>query len=98
MKDVEEQFEALIAWARNETPPRVDVADRVLAILSAKQDRSVGRPKRVQLLFASERPWMYLAAVSSAAAIPAGLLTFFLYQAWSDPLAELVEAVSWVIQ
>ncbi len=105
MKDPEEQFEALIARARSETPPRVDVADRVLAILSAKQDRSVGQrspgrltAQRVQILSASERPWMYLAAASSAAAIPAGLLTFFLYRAWSDPLAELVEAVSWVMQ
>lgn len=98
MKDAEEQFETLIARARNEAPPRVDVADRVLAILSAKQDRSLEHRHRVQLLFASERLWMYLAAVSSAAAIPVALLTFFLYQTWSDPLAELIEAVSWVIQ
>jgi len=94
MKNVAELFESLIARARGETPPRVDVADRVVAILTAKQ----ARRDRAWLVSATERPWMYLAAISSAAAIPAGLLAFLLYQTWADPLAELVEAISWVMQ
>jgi hypothetical protein len=41
---------------------------------------------------------MWLAALSSAVAVPVGLVTFLVYDFSSDPLAELAQAISWVMQ
>jgi hypothetical protein len=60
-----ERFEILAARARGETPPRVNVAGRVIANLTAEQDR---------LDRITERPLMWVAVFSSAAAIPAAVL------------------------
>jgi hypothetical protein len=89
MTNTEEQFKALAARARGESPPPVDVTDRVMAILADSRSRPV---------YASEKPWMWLAALSSAVAVPVGLLTFLVYDFSSDPLAELAQAISWVMQ
>jgi len=51
------QFDALIARARSDQAPNVDVAGRVIAILCGEQTRF--EP-------ASDRPLMWLAAFSSA--------------------------------
>jgi hypothetical protein len=67
----------------------VDVAGRVIAILSAEQ---------VQLERASDRPLMWLAAVSSAVAVPAAVLAVVVYNNWVGPLFELSQAISWVTQ
>ena len=82
-------FDALIALARSEQAPNVDVAGRVIAILSGEQTRF--EP-------VSDRALMWLAAVSSAVAVPVVVAAVFAYQAWSDPLYELSQAVSWVVQ
>ena len=83
------QFEALIARARSEQAPNVDVAGRVIAILSGEQ--TLFEP-------ASDRPLMWLAAFSSAVAASVAVAAVFVYQTWSDPLYELSQAVSWVVQ
>jgi hypothetical protein len=67
----------------------VDVAGRVIAILSAEQ---------VRLERAADRPLMWLAAVSSAVAVPAAVLAVVVYNNWVGPLFELSQAISWVTQ
>ena len=83
------RFEILAARARSEVAPRVDVAGRVIATLTAEQDR---------LDRITERPLMWLAVFSSAAAVPAVVLAVIAYYASLDPLFEISEAISWVIQ
>ncbi len=82
-------FGTLAARASSETPPSVDVSDSVLDILSSRQ----GRP-----VFVSDRPLMWMAALSSILAIPAVALAFVMYNSWTGPLAELAESISWVTQ
>ena len=78
------QFETLIARARDETPPQVDVAADVLMILST------GR--------VSEKPLVWLAALSSAIAIPIAVLAgVIMYNTWADPLSQFSEVISWVV-
>jgi len=88
MKD-EIRFEALTARARSESPPAVDVAGRVIAILAAERER---------LDRTSERPLMWLAAFSSAVAVPAVIAAIVVYNAWADPLFEISRAIAWVTQ
>jgi len=83
------RFEILAARARSEVAPGVDVAGRVIATLTADQDR---------LDRITERPLMLLALFSSAAAVPAVVLAVIAYYASLDPLFEISEAISWVIQ
>jgi hypothetical protein len=83
------KFEALIARARSEHAPSVDVAGRVIDILTAEQ--TLFEP-------VSERSLMWLAAFSSAVAVPVVVAAIIVYQAWVYPLYELSQAVSWVIQ
>lgn len=82
-------FQILAAQARGETPPRVDVAGRVISILTAEQDR---------LDRISERPLMWLAVLSSAAAVPAAVLAIVAYYTWVNPLFEISQAIAWVMQ
>ncbi len=82
-------LDALIARARGDQAPNVDVAGRVIAILSGEQTRF--EP-------VSDRLLMWLAACSSAVATSAAVAAVFVYQTWSDPLYELSQAVSWVVQ
>jgi hypothetical protein len=83
------RFESLVARARSEQAPRVDVAGRVIAFLASRQSRF--EP-------VSDRPLMWLAALSSAVAVPVVVAAIFVYQAWTDPLLELTHAISWVMQ
>ena len=85
----ENRFEALTVRARSESPPAVDVAGRVIAILAAERKR---------LDRASERPLMWLAAFSSAVAVPAVVAAIVVYNAWADPLLEISQAIAWVTQ
>jgi hypothetical protein len=85
----ENRFEELIARARSEAPPRVDVAGRVIAILSAEQNRM----ERM-----TERPLMWLAAVSSAVAVPVVVAAVVVYNASTGPLYEISQAIAWVVQ
>ena len=82
-------FDALIARARSDRAPNVNVAGRVIAILSGEE---------VRFEPVSDKPLMWLAAFSSAVAASVAIAAVFVYQTWSDPLYELSQAVSWVVQ
>ena len=83
------RFEILVARARSETPPRVDVTGRVIAILTAEQD---------QLDRISERPLMWLAVFSSAIAASVTVIAVVSYYLWTSPLVEIFETISWVMR
>jgi hypothetical protein len=85
----EKKIECLAARARAENPPNVDVAHKVLHILSTGQ---------VEPVTVSEKPWMWLAALSSAVAVPAAVFVFTIYFSNTEPLIEISDAISWVLQ
>jgi hypothetical protein len=85
----ENLFEALSARARSESPPSVDVAGRVIAILNTEQNR-------IEQL--TEKPLLWLAAASSALAAPAVVAAIMVYNASTGPLYEISQAIAWVAQ
>jgi len=85
----EERLEILAARARGETPPRMDVASQVISILTIEEDR---------LDRITERPLMWLAVLSSAIAASVMAIAVILYYFQSNPLAEISETISWVMQ
>ena len=85
----ESLFEALSARARSESPPSVDVAGRVIAILNAEQNR-------IEQL--TEKPLLWLAAASSAVAVSTVVIAIMVYKASTGPLYEISQAISWVVQ
>ncbi|MBP7052635.1 MAG: hypothetical protein KBE65_16610 [Phycisphaerae bacterium] len=85
----DQKIEELAARAREERVPRVDVTSAVLAMLTAGP---------VQPLTVAERFWMWLAAVSSAVAVPVAVTAFVFSTRSAGPLNEIVEAISWAIQ
>lgn len=82
----EQKIEQLAARARDERPPRVDVACGVLRTLAAGQPAPMG---------VAERLWIWLAAGASAVAVPAAIAAFVLYTRSVQPLSEIVEAIAW---
>ena len=87
--NLEERIRLLAARARAESPPKVNVAASVLGILSAEQQDSVPL---------SERPLMWLAAVSSAVAVPAAAAAIAVYLKSADPLMQVAQSISWAVQ
>ena len=85
----ESYLEALSARARSDSPPKVDVAGRVIARLYAEQNRA----ERM-----AEKPLLWLAAVSSALAVPAVVIAIMVYNASTGPLYEISQAIAWVAQ
>ena len=85
----ESLFEALSARARSELPPAVDVAGRGIARLNAEQNR-------IEQL--TEKPLLWLAAASSALAVPAVVVAIMVYNASTGPLYEISQAIAWVAQ
>lgn len=85
----EKRFEALIARARTDSPPAVDVAGRVIATLAAGRAVSERAP---------DRALMWVAAFSSAVAVPAVVLAIAVYHSWVGPLFEISRAIAWVTQ
>lgn len=83
------KFEILAERARGEAVPRVDVAGRVIASLTAEQD---------QLDRVTERPLMWLAVFSSAVAASVAVMSVVSYYLWTSPLVEISETISWVTQ
>ena len=82
-------LEALSARARSESPPSVDVSGRVIAKLNAEQNR-------IEQL--TEKPLLWLAAASSALAVPAVVMAIMVYNASTGPLYEISQAIAWVVQ
>ena len=92
----ESLFEALSARARNESPPSVDVAGRVIAILNASAGRLTAEQSRIERM--TEKPLLWLAAASSAFAVPAVVIAIMVYNASTGPLYEISQAIAWVAQ
>ncbi|UCG47600.1 MAG: hypothetical protein JSU94_19205 [Phycisphaerales bacterium] len=87
--NLEEKIKTLAARARAEVVPRVNVAGGVLNILAREQSET---------LVVYERPWMWLAAVSSAVAVPAAVLAIIVYLKSADPVMQVVQSISWAVQ
>lgn len=85
----ESLLEALSARARSEATPSVDVAARVIARLNAEQNL-------IERL--TEKPLLWLAAISSALAVPSVVIAIMVYNAATGPLYEISQAISWVAQ
>ena len=81
-------FNSLIARARNEEPPRVQVAEQVIAIFAADE-------KRLEWFW--DRPLMWIATFSSAVAVPVAVLAVLLHNMWVGPLFEISQVISWVM-
>lgn len=89
MNNMNEQFQKLVAMARDETAPSVNVAARVIAILSTGREPP---------MFALEKHWAWLAAFSSAVAASITVIAIISYYFWTNPLVEISETISWVMQ
>jgi len=89
-------LEALSARARSESPPSVDVAGRVIAILNASAGRLTAEQNRIERM--AEKPLLWLAAASSALAVPAVVIAIMVYNASTGPLYEISQAIAWVVQ
>ena len=76
----EQKIERLAARAQAEQMPRVDVAQNVLHILTAQE---------AQPLTATERLWLWLAAATSAVAVPAAVVAVVVYTRSGTPLNEI---------
>jgi hypothetical protein len=83
------RFEQLTMRARDERPPSVDVSNAVLAILERG-------PGAAGIERASEKPLMWLAALSSLFATASAVLAVVVYNTWAGPLFELSQAIAWV--
>ena len=80
----ERRIEHLAARARSEAPPRVDVTHSVLGMLDAAHMGPISL---------SERLWVWLAAVSTAVAVPAAIVAGVLYRSATGPLREIVDSI-----
>ncbi|MHC4553430.1 MAG: hypothetical protein ACYSUT_11805 [Planctomycetota bacterium] len=82
-------FDNLIARAKQDTPPVVDVADDVIARLSTMAQRRIADPYRPYV-------WMTVASAAIAACILiAATLTL---RNGSDSVSEMITYVSWAVQ
>jgi hypothetical protein len=86
---IEDRLTALARRSRGETPPPVDVADGVIRALRAQPAAVTAFPERL---------WMWMAGLSCAAAVAVIVAAVPFYGLWNDPLVEVVETISWVIQ
>lgn len=88
---IEDRLGALARHVRGDTPPAVDVSDRVVRILRSPSPNNAYLPERI---------WMWMAGLScvAAAAVVSVALPFWLSGLWNDPFVEVVETISWVIQ
>jgi hypothetical protein len=81
------QLDELMASARSERAPRVDVTERVMARVRVDQRDEP-----------SLRPLMWVAAAAAAVAVPAGAIGVDLWGLLTDPLLGLAsEAVWWLL-
>ena len=73
--------------ARLETAPDVDVVDSVMRIISQTGTVTVE---------SVDKPFIWMASLSTAAAIAIGTFAVYAYYAWSNPLTEMSETIAWV--
>lgn len=74
--------------ARLEKVPDVDVVDSVMHRISAQPLAAAGP---------DDRPFVWMASLSTAAAIAIGTFAIYAYFTWTNPLSEMSEAISWVL-
>jgi len=92
----ESLLEALSARARSESPPAVDVAGRIIARLNASAGHLMMEQNLIERM--AEKPLLWLAAASSALAVPAVVIAIMVYNASTGPLYEISQAIAWVVQ
>lgn len=80
-----ERIRKLAARARMESPPQVDVTDRVMMVLRAEAAHTVP----------TVRPLAWVAGVSLAAAIPAAVLGLWVWSTLTDPLVIAFVELPW---
>ena len=88
--NLDKNIRLLAARARLAKVPGTDVTDRVILQL---------RADKPELVYALERPFMWMAGLSSAIAVSVVVLALlFSLGGATDPLNEVVETVSWATQ
>ncbi len=81
----ESKFQKLVSKGLAERPPQVDVADRVMAALWARQPRSAERMD----------PLAWVAAPAVLAAVAVVLVAFGGAETWSDILVATLSNLPW---
>jgi hypothetical protein len=81
-------FNILCERAQSESPPRVYVAEKAIAVIAASEIRTD---------WFWDRPLMWVAALSSAAAVPVVIMAILLHNLWIGPLFEISQAISWAM-
>ncbi len=89
MINFDNQLKMLVDRARGEASPRVDVSGRVIAVLAIEK-------KRFDRM--SEKSLMWVAVLSSALAASVMIIAMISYFLQANPLAEISETISWVMQ
>lgn len=82
-------FDNLIARAKQDTPPVVDVADNVIARLTTMAQQAVADPYR---------PYVWMSAASAAIAACILIAATLSLQNSSDSVSEMITYVSWIAQ
>jgi hypothetical protein len=82
-------FDKLVAAARSETPPKVDVADDVISTLFSSKVADV----------VSYRPLAWIASASTAMAAGIAVAAFmFMRNTPDSAVTDLYQAISWIAQ
>ncbi|MCF7955953.1 MAG: hypothetical protein K9M75_09150 [Phycisphaerae bacterium] len=84
---MENLLQKLAGKARLETMPNVDVVDSVMRIISQQKFT----PQSI------DKPFVWMASLSTAAAIAIGSFAIYAYFAWSNPLSEMSETIAWAL-
>jgi hypothetical protein len=85
---MEKLFRKLAEKARLETAPDIDVVDNVMQIINAE---------RVLNIASYDKPFVWMASLSTAAAVAIGTFAIYAYYAWANPLAEISETIAWAL-
>ncbi len=81
-------FNILCAKAQTEDIPKVNIADRTIAFIASNE---------IQTQWFWDKPLMWVAALSSAIAVPFVVLAFWLHNVWLEPLYEISQVISWAM-
>jgi hypothetical protein len=84
---MENLLRKLAGKARMETPPDVDIAGNVMLIITGQQLRNQ----------VYDKPFVWMASLSTAAAVAIGTLAIYAYYAWTNPLAEISDTIAWAL-
>ena len=85
---MENLLRKLAKRARQETTPDIDVVDSVMSRISDMP---------VAAAWVDDKPFVWVASLSTAAAIAIGTFAIYAYFAWSNPLTEMSETIAWIL-